>query len=170
MTNPTVRIKTNYGTMEAELFSQESPKTVANFLSYVDSSFYNNTLFHRIIPNFMIQGGGLEAGLHQKDGDKETITNEATNGLKNTKYTLSMARLPDPHSATCQFFINISDNDFLDHTGEDNYGYCVFGQINTGHDIALTISAIETEERYGFKDVPKRDVVIETIERVDAQP
>ena len=105
--------------MEAELFKQEAPNTVANFLSYVENGFYENTLFHRVMVNFVIQGGGLNPGLYQKKSDKP-IQNEATNGLKNEKFTLSMARLPDPHSATSQFFINMADNDFLDYTGGDN--------------------------------------------------
>lgn len=168
MKNPSVRIKTNYGSMEAELFPQEAPNTVANFLSYVKSGFYENTLFHRVMVNFVIQGGGLNPGLYQKKSDKP-IQNEATNGLKNEKFTLSMARLPDPHSATSQFFINMTDNGFLDYAGEDNFGYCVFGRLNEGANIALAISEAPTEDRAGFQNVPTHDIVIETVELLSVE-
>lgn len=164
----TVRIKTNYGTMIAELNDDVAPKTVENFINYVTSGFYDNTLFHRVISNFMIQGGGLETGMYSK-ATNAAIQNEATNGLKNEKFTLAMARTPDPHSATSQFFINIADNDFLNHSAptDDGYGYCVFGRITDGLDVALKISEVATEERSGYQDVPVQDVVIEVVEVVE---
>ena len=165
---PSVRIKTNYGTMVAELYPEKAPVTVANFMRYVSSAFYQNTLFHRIIPNFMIQGGGLEPGMYLKATDAP-IENEAANGLKNEKFTLAMARTPDPHSATSQFFINVADNDFLDYTApsNDKFGYCVFGKLTDGVDIALRISEVPAESRANYQDVPSNDVVIETIELVE---
>ena len=166
-----VRIKTNYGTMIAELYAEQTPITVDNFLRYTRAGFYNNTLFHRVISNFMIQGGGLEHGMYSK-ATESPIQNEATNGLKNEKFTLAMARTPDPHSATSQFFINIADNFFLDHVSSaaDKFGYCVFGRVTEGIDVALKISEVATEERSGYQDVPVQDVLIEVIEEVQNEP
>lgn len=162
-----VRIKTNYGTMVAELNAEKAPLTVENFLQYVRTGFYNNTLFHRVIKNFMIQGGGLEHGMYLK-ATEAPIKNEATNGLKNDKFTMAMARTPDPHSATGQFFINIADNSFLDHVAptDEKFGYCVFGRVIEGVDVAIKISEVATEERSGYQDVPVQDVVIESIEEL----
>lgn len=162
-----IRIKTSYGTMVAELYPEQAPATVANFMRYVEEGFYNNTLFHRVIPNFMIQGGGLEVGMHLK-ATGTAIKNEAANGLKNEKFTLAMARTPDPHSATSQFFINVADNAFLDYQEptDSGFGYCVFGRLIQGVDVALRISEVPTEERFSYQDVPVNDVIIETIEEV----
>ena len=167
--NPQVRIKTNYGTMVAELFAERAPKTAQNFLAYVDRAFYNGTLFHRVITNFMIQGGGIETGMYTKATDN-AIENEAGNGLKNEKFTLAMARTPDPHSATSQFFINVADNAFLDYSAptDNGYGYCVFGRLVEGWDVAQKISEAATEERSGYADTPVQEIVIESIERVAA--
>ncbi len=164
---PIVRIKTNYGSMVVQLYPDKAPKTVESFLSYVDDEFYDNTLFHRVIASFMIQGGGFERGLYQK-GTQAPIQNEANpNGLKNTKYTVAMARTSDPHSATAQFFVNTADNPFLDFTqaNEEGWGYCAFGEVIEGVDTAKTISEVETEERMGMSDVPIQDVIIESIRR-----
>ncbi len=162
-----VCIKTNHGTMKAELFDDQAPITVENFLKYTKSGFYNSTLFHRVIKGFMIQGGGIEPGMYLKASDSP-IKNEASNRIKNEKFTLAMARTPDPHSATAQFFINVSDNNFLDFTApvEDGFGYCVFGQLIDGIDIATRISELPTESRSGYQDVPEQDVIIECIEEL----
>lgn len=162
-----VRIKTNYGSMTAELFAEQAPATVANFLRYAAAGFYNNTLFHRVIPNFMIQGGGLEPGMYIK-ATEAPLENEAANGLKNEKFTLAMARTPDPNSATSQFFINIADNAFLDYSAPtpEGFGYCVFGRLVEGVDVALRIGDVQTEERAGYQDVPSNDVIIESVEEV----
>lgn len=163
-----IRIKTNYGTMVAELYPDKAPATVANFLRYAQSGFYDNTLFHRVIPNFMIQGGGLEPGMYMKPNEAP-IQNEAANGLKNEKFTLAMARTPDPHSATSQFFINVADNAFLDYTAptDEDFGYCVFGKLSEGMEIAMRISEVATETRTQYQDVPANDVIIETIEKAE---
>lgn len=163
-----IRLRTNYGVLMLELDAEKAPATVANFLRYVNSGFYNNTLFHRAIAGFMIQGGGLERGMYLKTAD-ETIHNEAANGLKNKQFTVAMARLPSPHSASCQFFINVADNDFLDYTAptEEGFGYCVFGRVIEGADVAVAISEVKTGERSGHKDVPEQDVIIEAAECVE---
>ena len=160
-----VRLVTNYGVMMVELDEEKAPLTVANFLRYVRAGFYDNTLFHRAIQNFMIQGGGLERGMYLKTTE-DPIQNEAANGLKNKKFTVAMARLPMPHSASSQFFINVADNDFLDYTAptEEGFGYCVFGRLVEGADVAVAISEVKTGERSGYKDVPEQDVVIELAE------
>ena len=164
---PLVRIKTNYGSMVAQMLPDKAPKTVANFLAYVQRGFYAGTLFHRVIKGFMIQGGGLKAGMYSK-ATNEPIPNEAINGLQNKRFTLAMARTPDPHSATSQFFINMADNHFLDYTAptEDGFGYCVFGRLLEGLDVAMAISELATESRAGYKDVPVQNVTIETIEEI----
>lgn len=163
-----VRVVTNYGVMTLELDAEKAPATVANFLHYVKSGFYDNTLFHRSIPSFMIQGGGLERGMYLKPTE-EGVRNEAANGLKNKKFTVAMARLPTPHSASSQFFINVADNDFLDYTAptDEGFGYCVFGRVTEGADVAVAISEVKTCERSGYKDAPEQDVVIESAECVD---
>lgn len=163
-----VRLVTNYGVMVLELDSEKAPATVANFLRYVRAGHYDNTLFHRVIAGFMVQGGGLERGMYLKTTE-EPIQNEAANGLKNKKFTVAMARLPTPHSATSQFFINVADNDFLDYTAptDEGFGYCVFGRLVEGVDVALAISEVKTCERSGYKDAPEQDVVIESAECVE---
>lgn len=160
-----IRFTTNLGSFDLELDAKAAPKTVANFERYVKVGFYNGTLFHRVIDGFMIQGGGFEAGMQHKEGHAP-IENEAINGLKNDKYTIAMARTSDPHSATSQFFINVSDNDFLNHTvpSGQGWGYAVFGRVVKGFDVIDRIAKVKTGSSRGFQDVPKEDVVIEKAE------
>ena len=160
-----IRFTTNLGSFDLELDAKAAPKTVANFERYVTEGFYNGTLFHRVIDGFMIQGGGFEAGMQHKEGHAP-IENEAMNGLKNGKYTIAMARTSDPHSATSQFFINVSDNDFLNHTvpSGQGWGYAVFGRVVEGFDVIDRIAKVKTGSSRGFQDVPKEDVVIEKAE------
>lgn len=160
-----IRFTTNLGSFDLELDAKATPKTVANFERYVKEGFYNGTLFHRVIDGFMIQGGGFEAGMQHKEGHAP-IENEAMNGLKNDKYTIAMARTSDPHSATSQFFINVSDNDFLNHTvpSGQGWGYAVFGRVVKGFDVIDRIAKVKTGSSRGFQDVPKEDVVIEKAE------
>lgn len=160
-----IRFTTNLGSFDLELDAKAAPKTVANFERYVKEGFYNGTLFHRVIDGFMIQGGGFEAGMQHKKGHAP-IENEAMNGLKNDKYTIAMARTSDPHSATSQFFINVSDNDFLNHTvpSGQGWGYAVFGRVVKGFDVIDRIAKVKTGSSRGFQDVPKEDVVIEKAE------
>ncbi len=163
MSNPQVELHiANYGVITLELDSAKAPKTVANFLSYVSKGHYNNTVFHRVIPGFMVQGGGMEPGMKEKKGDKP-IDNEANNGLKNNNYTVAMARTGDPHSATAQFFINVADNGFLNHTAisQQGWGYAVFGKVIAGTDVVDKIKAVKTGRKGHFDDVPNEDVVIE---------
>ncbi|MEU8895074.1 peptidylprolyl isomerase [Nocardia sp. NPDC048505] len=158
-----VNLVTNYGPIVLELDDAQAPNTAQNFVSYVNAGHYNGTIFHRVIPNFMIQGGGFEPGLRQK-GTQAPIQNEATNGLKNDKYTIAMARTNDPHSATAQFFINTSDNDFLNHSAPtpSGWGYTVFGKVVEGHEVVDKIGAVATGSAGGHQDVPREDVVIES--------
>ena len=160
-----IRFTTNLGSFDLELDAKAAPKTVANFERYVKEGLYNGTLFHRVIDGFMIQGGGFEAGMQHKEGHAP-IENEAMNGLKNDKYTIAMARTSDPHSATSQFFINVSDNDFLNHTvpSGQGWGYAVFGRVVKGFDVIDRIAKVKTGSSRGFQDVPKEDVVIEKAE------
>lgn len=160
-----IRFTTNLGSFDLELDAKAAPKTVANFERYVKEGFYNGTLFHRVIDGFMIQGGGFEAGMQHKEGHAP-IENEAMNGLKNDKYTIAMARTSAPHSATSQFFINVSDNDFLNHTvpSGQGWGYAVFGRVVKGFDVIDRIAKVKTGSNRGFQDVPKEDVVIEKAE------
>ena len=160
-----VRIFTNFGAFTIELDSERAPKTAENFESYVRSGFYDGTVFHRVINGFMIQGGGFEAGMRQKTSEAP-IENEARNGLRNSKYTVAMARTGDPHSATAQFFINVADNDFLNHTAPDaqGWGYCVFGKVIDGTDVIEKIKAVRTGRHAGHTDVPEQDVVLERAE------
>ena len=161
----TVRLNTTMGLITLELDRERAPRTVENFLSYVRNGHYNNTLFHRVINGFMIQGGGFEPGMRQKPTAKP-IQNEAANGLKNNRYTIAMARTSDPHSATAQFFINVADNEFLNYTAPDpqNWGYCVFGRVTGGTDVVDKIKGVATM-RYGMhQDVPDQEVVIDTAE------
>jgi cyclophilin family peptidyl-prolyl cis-trans isomerase len=164
--NPTVILETNYGRIEAELFADRAPKTVANFLAYARDGHYDGTLFHRVIDNFMIQGGGFDADFRQKP-TREPIDNEADNGLSNERGTLAMARSNDPHSATSQFFINVADNDFLDHRNKlsgRTWGYAVFGKVVEGMDVVEEIAGVETTARGMHRDVPVDPVVIERVE------
>ena len=151
--------ETTLGNFEVELFEKEAPLSAANFQSYVDDGFYDGVVFHRVIPDFMIQGGGFEPGMKQKKV-KAPIKNEATNGLKNSRGTLAMARTNDINSATAQFFVNLKDNGFLDHAGASNYGYAVFGKVIAGMDVIDKIAAVATTTRSGHQNVPAADVVI----------
>ena len=163
--NPMVEMKTNMGSMTLELYPERAPKSVENFLRYVKSGFYKGTVFHRVIGNFMLQGGGFDTKLHQKE-TREPIPNEANNGLKNATYTLAMARTMDPDSATAQFFINVNDNDFLNYTAPtpSGWGYAVFGKVAKGQDVVMKIAKVQTGASGPFaSDVPLRDVVIEDI-------
>ena len=165
MTNPKVEIHvTDYGVITLELDQEKAPKSVANFLAYVDKGHYNGTIFHRVIPGFMVQGGGMEPGMKQKPSD-EPIQNEANNGLKNANYTVAMARTGDPHSATAQFFINVADNGFLNHTAPSaqGWGYTVFGKVVSGSEVVDKIKAVKTARKGFHDDVPKEDVVIEKV-------
>ncbi|MBX9870818.1 MAG: peptidyl-prolyl cis-trans isomerase [Burkholderiaceae bacterium] len=163
MSNPQVELQiTGFGTITIELDAAKAPNSVANFLAYVNKGHYDGTVFHRVIPGFMIQGGGFAPGMSQKPTDKP-IDNEANNGLKNDKYTLAMARTNDPHSATAQFFINVADNGFLNHTAPSaqGWGYAVFGKVVAGTDVVDKIAAVKTGQKGFHGDVPKEDVVIE---------
>ncbi|QHE92103.1 peptidylprolyl isomerase [Pandoraea fibrosis] len=157
-----VELHTNHGVIRIELDADKAPKTVENFLNYVKNGFYDNTVFHRVINGFMIQGGGFEPGMKQKPTEAP-VENEANNGLKNNKYTLAMARTNDPHSATAQFFINVSDNDFLNHSAPtpQGWGYAVFGKVVEGQDIVDQIKGVKTGSKGFHQDVPVDDVVIE---------
>ena len=163
MSNPKVDLHiSSYGVVTLELDQDKAPKSVANFLNYVKAGHYNNTVFHRVIPGFMIQGGGFEPGMKQKPCDAP-IENEANNGLKNVNYSVAMARTSDPHSATAQFFINVADNGFLNHTAPSaqGWGYAVFGKVVAGADVVDQIKAVKTGRKGFHDDVPNTDVVIE---------
>ena len=157
-----VLIKTNQGDITLTLDAAKAPKSVANFLQYVKSGHYDGTIFHRVINNFMIQGGGMTAGMKQKPTGAE-IENEANNGLKNELGTVAMARTSDPHSATAQFFINVNDNEFLNHTAQNaqGWGYAVFGKVTEGMDVVDAIRKVKTGNTGFHQDVPAEDVVIE---------
>ncbi|MCE4059017.1 MULTISPECIES: peptidylprolyl isomerase [Pandoraea] len=157
-----VELHTNHGVIRIELDAAKAPKTVENFLNYVKNGFYDGTVFHRVINGFMVQGGGFEAGMKQKPTEA-TIENEANNGLKNDKYTLAMARTNDPHSATAQFFINVNDNDFLNHSSPtpQGWGYAVFGKVVEGQEVVDAIKGVKTGSKGFHQDVPVEDVVIE---------
>jgi peptidyl-prolyl cis-trans isomerase B (cyclophilin B) len=156
-----VTLETNHGNITIELYAEKAPETVKNFLDYVNSGFYNGTVFHRVINGFMIQGGGFEPGMNQKKTNAP-IKNEANNGLSNDMYTVAMARTGAPHSATAQFFINVKNNDFLNYTSSDmqGWGYCVFGKVVDGQKVVDEIKAVRTGTKNGFQDVPLEDVVI----------
>ena len=160
-----VKLHTNLGTITLQLDAEKAPDTVKNFLDYVNSGFYSNTIFHRVIPNFMIQGGGFESGLKQKTTNAP-IKNEAANGLRNDIYTIAMARTNDPHSATAQFFINTKNNMFLDYPGQDGWGYCVFGKVVEGMEVVDKIGNVKTGFNAGHHDVPEADVIITKAEAV----
>ncbi|WP_414442435.1 peptidylprolyl isomerase [Burkholderia sp. 22PA0106] len=157
-----VELHTNHGVIKLELDAEKAPKSVENFLNYVKAGHYDNTVFHRVINNFMIQGGGFEPGMKQKPTEAP-IDNEANNGLKNANYTVAMARTNDPHSATAQFFINVNDNDFLNHSSPtpQGWGYAVFGKVVEGQDVVDKIKAVKTGSKGFHQDVPADDVVIE---------
>jgi peptidyl-prolyl cis-trans isomerase B (cyclophilin B) len=160
-----VILHTNFGPITLELDADKAPETVANFLRYASEGHYDGTLFHRVIDGFMIQGGGYTEDMQQKP-TRAPIQNEADNGLKNTAYTIAMARTPNPHSATSQFFINVADNPFLDYTEPtaQGYGYCVFGRVTAGQDTVDRIKKVRTGLRAGHQDVPLENVVIERVE------
>lgn len=160
--SPRVSLETNQGTIVLELDSDRAPKTTANFLQYVESGFYDGTIFHRVIKDFMIQGGGFAESMKQKQ-TREPIENEADNGLRNEKYTVAMARTGDPHSATAQFFINTKDNTFLNHTAKNpqGWGYAVFGRVVEGEDVVDAIAAVSTTSSGMHQDVPAEPVVIQ---------
>jgi cyclophilin family peptidyl-prolyl cis-trans isomerase len=160
-----LEFKTSKGTFTVQLFDKQAPISVANFYKYADEGFFDGTIFHRVIPGFMVQGGGLTADMKNKGGH-EPIKNEATNGLKNKRGTLSMARTNDVDSATSQFFINVVDNDFLDHK-PGNYGYAVFGRVDSGMDVVDAIAAVKTGTRGMYQDVPAETVTIESVKRIE---
>jgi len=162
-----VLLKTNKGDIKLELDAENAPATVENFLQYVRDGHYDNTVFHRVIDGFMIQGGGMEPGMKQKP-TRKPIANEATNGLKNRKYSVAMARTSEPHSATAQFFINVADNDFLDYKAPsaNGWGYCVFGNVVEGQDVVDAIKDVPTGNAGFHQNVPKDDVVIVKAEEV----
>jgi cyclophilin family peptidyl-prolyl cis-trans isomerase len=164
-----VRFETTHGDITIELYEKEAPLSAANFLQYVDDGFYDGAIFHRIVPGFVIQGGGLDVDFSSKK-TRAPIKNEATNGLKNERGTLSMARTNDINSATSQFFVNLKDNDFLDHKPGSNasYGYAVFGRVSEGMDVIDKIAKVKTGSRRGHQDVPLEDVVVTRATRVDA--
>ena len=160
-----VIMTTNHGKFTIELEAEKAPKTVENFLAYVNAGHYTNTIFHRVIDGFMIQGGGFEPGMKQKDTNGP-VENEAKNGLKNLPYTLAMARTSDPHSASAQFFINVKANTFLDYPGQDGWGYCVFGKVTDGQDVVDKIRTVKVSRTGMHADVPVEDVIIEKAEVV----
>ncbi len=161
-----ITLKTNMGDIVIELDDEKAPITAANFRQYVEEGFYDGTIFHRVIDNFMVQGGGFEPGMVQKT-TRATIENEAKNGLSNTTGTLAMARTMNPHSASAQFFINVADNTFLDYPGQDGWGYCVFGRVVEGMDVVNKMKGVATTTRMGHQDVPEEDIVIEKAEVTD---
>lgn len=163
MAKSKIALLTSAGKIVLELFDEQAPKTVANFLSYIQDNFYNGTIFHRVIEGFMIQGGGLDINLQPKQ-TKPPIDNEAKSELKNEKFTLAMARTAEPHSATSQFFINVADNHFLNQPQEGGWGYAVFGKVIEGEDIVLQISQTETAAVAGYTDVPIKTVTIDKAE------
>jgi peptidyl-prolyl cis-trans isomerase B (cyclophilin B) len=160
---------TTFGTLILELDGEKAPKTVANFLSYVADGFYDGTIFHRVIDNFMVQGGGFDTDMRQKS-TKEPVENEADNGLENAHGTIAMARTMDPHSATAQFFINVKDNDFLNHSGKNmqGWGYTVFGRVVEGENVLDRIRVVATGNSGGHQDVPVEPIVIESVTLLDA--
>jgi len=160
--NPQVEMKTSQGTITVELDAEKAPKTVENFLQYVKDGFYSGTVFHRVIDGFMVQGGGFDKSMKQKS-TRAPIQNEAKNGLKNETGTLAMARTQDPHSASAQFFINLKNNTFLDHPGQDGWGYAVFGKVSKGMDVVEKIAKVQTGTVGFYQNVPSEPVVIESV-------
>ncbi|TRO31785.1 peptidyl-prolyl cis-trans isomerase [Pseudomonas putida] len=163
-----VKLTTNHGDIVLQLDAEKAPLTTENFVQYVKDGHYNGTVFHRVIKGFMIQGGGFEAGMSQKK-TRTSIQNEADNGLKNKKYSIAMARTMEPHSASAQFFINASDNDFLNHSGKNvqGWGYAVFGEVIEGREVVDAIEKVATGSKAGHQDVPKDDVIIEKAEIIE---
>ncbi|QSQ13184.1 peptidylprolyl isomerase [Myxococcus landrumensis] len=163
-----VKLTTNHGDIVLQLNAEKAPKSAENFVQYVKDGHYNNTIFHRIISNFMIQGGGFEPGMKQKP-TRAPIQNEADNGLKNNKYTVAMARTNDPHSASAQFFINTADNSFLNHSGKNvqGWGYAVFGEVIEGREVVDLLGRTATTTKAGHQDVPKDDVILVKAEVVE---
>jgi peptidyl-prolyl cis-trans isomerase A (cyclophilin A) len=161
-----IRFETTLGDFTVEFFEKEAPLSVANFLRYIDDGFFDGTIFHRIVPGFVIQGGGFTEDMTQKK-THPTVKNEADNGLKNSRGTLSMARTSDINSATSQFFVNLKDNDFLDHS-RGNFGYAVFARVTKGMDVVDKIAAVETGKRRGFDDVPVEPVIMKSVRRLPA--
>jgi peptidyl-prolyl cis-trans isomerase B (cyclophilin B) len=164
-----VKLTTNHGEIVLQLNAEKAPITVANFVEYVNAGHYTNTVFHRVIGNFMIQGGGFEPGMKEKKDKRPSIQNEADNGLPNKKYSVAMARTMEPHSASAQFFINVADNSFLNHSAKtvQGWGYAVFGEVIEGQDIVDKIKAVATTSKAGHQDVPADDVIIEKAEIVE---
>ena len=164
MSTVRVQINTTFGAMTLELDGEKAPKTVENFVAYAKDGFYDGTIFHRVIDNFMVQGGGFDTDMKQKE-TREPIENEADNGLKNDRGTIAMARTMDPHSATAQFFISVKDNDFLNHSGKNmqGWGYCVFGKVVEGDAVLDKIRSVATGNFAGHQDVPKEPIVIESV-------
>jgi peptidyl-prolyl cis-trans isomerase B (cyclophilin B) len=164
-----VKLTTNHGDIVIELNAEKAPITVANFIEYVKAGHYENTVFHRVIGNFMVQGGGFEPGMKEKKDKRPSIQNEADNGLSNDKYTVAMARTMEPHSASAQFFINVGDNSFLNHSAPtvQGWGYAVFGEVVEGMDVVEKIKAVATTSKSGHQDVPVDDVIIERAEIVE---
>ena len=160
-----IKLHTNHGVIIIDLDNEKAPITVQNFIDYVTSGHFDNTIFHRVINDFMIQGGGFESGMNQKE-TRASIQNEAANGLKNDAYTVAMARTSDVHSASSQFFINISDNGFLNYTSptSEGFGYCVFGKVVEGKDVVDKIKKVETTNKSGHQNVPVEDVVLQKAE------
>jgi cyclophilin family peptidyl-prolyl cis-trans isomerase len=168
--DPQVLLKTNKGDITIALFQDKAPISVKNFLSYADEKFYDGTIFHRVIKGFMVQGGGMTADMHEKSA-KPPIKNEAANGLKNKRGTLAMARTPEIDSATCQFFINLVDNSFLDHQSNDpeKFGYAVFGKVVAGMDVVDALAGVPTGSKGGHQDVPREPVTILSVTRLESQ-
>ena len=162
-----IEFKTSKGTFTVQLFEKQAPITCENFLQYVDDGYFEGTIFHRVIAGFMVQGGGLDADMKSKPGQRAPIKNEAENGLKNKRGTLAMARTNDINSATSQFFINLVDNDFLNNK-PGNFGYAVFGRVDSGMDVVDAIAGVATGNRAGHQDVPKETITIESVRRIDA--
>ena len=160
-----IKLHTNFGVIALELDAEKAPESAKNFQAYVEAGHYDNTIFHRVIPGFMIQGGGFETGMKQKPC-KDPIKNEADNGLKNNHYTVAMARTSDPHSATAQFFINVADNEFLNYKAPNpnSWGYCVFAKVVEGNEVVDKIAGVKTGSAGFHQDVPKEDVIIERAE------
>ena len=165
--NPQLEVKTSQGTMTIELYQDKAPKTVENFLQYAKDGFFNGTIFHRVIPGFMIQGGGFTPDMKQKE-TRAQIQNEARNGLKNETGTLAMARTNDPHSASAQFFVNLKDNSFLDYPGRDGWGYAVFGKVVQGFDVVQKIATVQTTNAGPHQNVPATPVLIESVKLLPA--
>lgn len=164
-----LEFKTSKGTFTVQLFDKQAPITAENFRKYAQDGYFDGTVFHRVIAGFMVQGGGLTADMKTKAGQREPIKNEATNGLKNKRGTLSMARTNDINSATSQFFINLVDNDFLDHKGQSNFGYAVFGRVDSGMEVIDEIAKVKTGSKAGHQDVPAEPITIEAV-TVIAEP